>query len=66
MIGSHNTLSYLPPKNLWGKITRPWNKCQNKNLEEQVNADIDYLDIRINFIKMKNGILFIIELIMEL
>ena len=51
MIGSHNTLSYLPPKNLWGKITRPWNKCQDKNLEEQVNAGIDYLDIRINFYK---------------
>lgn len=51
MIGSHNTLSYLPPKNLWGKITRPWNKCQDKNLEEQVNDGIDYLDIRINFYK---------------
>ena len=49
MIGSHNTLSYLPPKNLWGKITRPWNKCQDKNLEEQVNAGIDYFDIRIDF-----------------
>lgn len=49
MIGSHNTLSYLPPKNLWGKITRPWNKCQDKTIEEQVNAGIDYFDIRINF-----------------
>lgn len=48
MIGSHNTLSYLPPKNLWGKITRPWNKCQDKTIEEQVNAGIDYFDIRIN------------------
>lgn len=48
MIGSHNTLSYLPPKNLWGKITRPWNKCQDKTLAEQINAGIDYLDIRIN------------------
>lgn len=51
MIGSHNTLSYLPPKNLWGKITRPWNKCQDKTIEEQVNAGIDYFDIRIDFYK---------------
>ena len=49
MIGSHNTLSYLPPKNLWGKITRPWNKCQDKTIEEQVNAGVDYFDIRIDF-----------------
>ena len=49
MIGSHNTLSYLPPKNLWGKITRPWNKCQDKSIEEQVNAGVDYFDIRIDF-----------------
>lgn len=53
MIGSHNTLSYLPPKNLWGKITRPWNKCQDKTIEEQVNAGIDYFDIRIDFYKDK-------------
>ena len=49
MIGSHNTLSYLPPKNLWGKITRPWNKCQDKSIEEQVNVGVDYFDIRIDF-----------------
>lgn len=49
MIGSHNTLSYLPPKNLWGKITRPWNKCQDRTIEEQVNAGIEYFDIRIDF-----------------
>jgi hypothetical protein len=48
MIGSHNTLSYLPPKNLWGKITRIWNKCQDKTLEEQFNNGVDYFDIRIN------------------
>ena len=48
MIGSHNTLSYLPPKNLWGKITRLWNKCQDKTIEEQFNSGVDYFDIRIN------------------
>ena len=49
MIGSHNSMSYLPPKNLWGKITRLWNKCQDKTLEEQFNRGVDYFDIRINF-----------------
>lgn len=48
MIGSHNSMSYLPPKNLWGKITRLWNKCQDKTIEEQVNNGVDYFDIRIN------------------
>ena len=49
MIGSHNSMSYLPPKNFWGKITRLWNKCQDKTIEEQVNTGIDYFDIRIDF-----------------
>ena len=48
MIGSHNSMSYLPPKNLWGKITRPWNKCQDKNIREQYEAGVRYFDIRIN------------------
>ena len=48
MIGSHNSMSYLPPKNLWGKITRLWNKCQDKTIEEQFNRGVDYFDIRIN------------------
>ena len=54
MIGSHNSMSYLPPKNLWGKITRLWNKCQDKTIEEQVNAGIDYFDIRIDFYSDNN------------
>lgn len=48
MIGSHNSMSYLPPKNIWGKITRLWNKCQDKNIKEQYEAGVRYFDIRIN------------------
>lgn len=48
MIGSHNSMSYLPPRNIWGKITRLWNKCQDKTIEEQYEAGIRYFDIRIN------------------
>ena len=48
MIGSHNSISYLPPKNFWGKITRLWNKCQDKTLEEQYNKLNENV---LNFIK---------------
>ena len=52
MIGSHNSMSYLPPKNLWGKITRLWNKCQDRNLlKQEFDGGADYFDIRINFYK---------------
>lgn len=51
MLGSHNSMSYLPPQNLWGKITRPWNKCQNKTLVEQYKAGARYFDIRVRMIK---------------
>lgn len=47
MIGSHNSLSYLPPQNLWGKITKLWGKCQDKTLKEQYDAGVRYFDIRI-------------------
>lgn len=50
MLGSHNSMSYLPPQNLWGKITRPWNKCQGKNLEEQYHSGVRYFDIRLRWI----------------
>lgn len=66
MIGSHNSMSYLPPKNLWGKITRLWNKCQDKTITEQYNNGVDYLIFVLISIMMMNGILFIIKLIMVL
>lgn len=50
MIGSHNTFSYLPPKNFWGKITRLWNKCQDKNIKAQYDAGVRYFDIRIRLV----------------
>ncbi len=58
MIGSHNTLSYLPPVNLWGKITKLWGKCQDKNIEEQYNSNVRYFDIRVNYI---NGVWHIVH-----
>lgn len=50
MLGSHNSISYLHPRNFLGYITRPWNKCQNKTLEEQWNSGVRYFDIRVDWI----------------
>lgn len=50
MIGSHNSFSYLPPKNLWGKITRRWNKCQDKSIVQQYEAGVQYFDVHIRYI----------------
>lgn len=46
MLGSHNSLSYLPIKG-WRKILKPWAKCQDKTLEEQYNSGIRYFDLRV-------------------
>lgn len=46
MLGSHNSLSYLPIKG-WKKILKPWIKCQDKTIEEQYNSGVRYFDIRV-------------------
>lgn len=50
MIGSHNTFSYLPPINFWGKITKLWGKCQDKTLAEQYDSGVRFFDIRVKYI----------------
>lgn len=50
IVGSHNSMSYLPPKNLWGKITKPWGKCQSLNLYEQWKEGVRMFDIRVRMI----------------
>lgn len=50
MLGSHNSMSYLPPTNVWGKITRIWNKCQNKDLQGQYDAGARFFDVRVKLI----------------
>ena len=36
MLGSHNSMSYLPIKG-WKKILKPWIKCQDLTIQEQYN-----------------------------
>jgi hypothetical protein len=50
MLGSHNSMSYLPPSNLWGKITKRWGKCQDKTIHEQYEAGVRYFDIRVKLV----------------
>ena len=58
MIGSHNSLTYLPAKTLVGKLLIPWTRCQNKTLVGQYNMGVRYFDIRGRF---KKGICEIVH-----
>lgn len=46
MLGSHNSVSYLPIKG-WKKFFKPWIKCQSLTLQEQWNKGVRYFDLRI-------------------
>lgn len=50
MIGSHNSMSYLPIVNWWQKWQKRWCCCQSKTIQEQYNAGIRFFDIRVKFI----------------
>lgn len=52
MLGSHNSMSYLPIKG-WRKILTPWTKCQSLNIEEQYAQGVRYFDLRVRRYKNK-------------
>lgn len=58
MLGSHNSLTYLEPATLVGKLLKPWVCCQNKTLTEQYDKGVRYFDIRVRFEK-SNKILIV-------
>lgn len=50
MLGSHNSMSYLPIHG-WRKLLKPWTECQSLDLQEQYNkAKVRYFDIRMRLI----------------
>lgn len=59
MIGSHNTFSYLPIKNRWMSFLKPWYKCQDKDIIQQINNGAKFFDIRVKF--DKKGLLNIVH-----
>lgn len=51
MLGSHNSLTYLPCRKWWMYLINWAAKCQSKNLTEQYHSGVRYFDIRVRFDK---------------
>ena len=47
MIGSHNSMSYLPPKHWFWRLFTPFWRCQDKTIREQIKAGVKFFDIRV-------------------
>mgnify|MGYP004568968497 CR=1 FL=1 len=50
MLGSHNTMSYLPATKWWMKLITPWHRCQDRDIINQYNKGVRYFDIRLRVI----------------
>lgn len=49
MLGSHNSLSYLPCRKWWMYLINWAAKCQSKTLSEQFHSGVRYFDIRLKW-----------------
>lgn len=49
MLGSHNSLTYLPCRKWWMYLINFAAKCQNKTLSEQFHDGVRYFDIRLKW-----------------
>lgn len=47
IIGSHNTMSYLPVRHWWMRPLRVFARCQRKSLLEQLDSGVQAVDIRV-------------------
>lgn len=47
MIGSHNSMTYLPPKHRFWRLFTPFWRCQNKTIKEQIDAGVKFFDLRV-------------------
>lgn len=54
MLGSHNSLTYMPPKKWYMNLFKIFYKCQNITLEEQLKLGIRCFDIRVKLDKNWN------------
>lgn len=48
-LGSHNSMTYLPPKHWWMWPFIPMARCQTKTIEEQYSLGSRWFDIRVRF-----------------
>ena len=51
MIGSHNTMTYLPVRKWWMHLFNWMAKCQNHSIEDQYNKGVRVFDFRLKFYK---------------
>lgn len=49
ILGTHNSMSYLPPLHWWGWLMTPFARCQNKTIDEQLAAGARCFDLRVAF-----------------
>lgn len=55
IIGSHNSMSYLPVKNKWLKlVNKLFAQCQNKDIDDQIDAGVRCFDLRVYLDKDKH------------
>lgn len=49
MIGSHNTFTYMRPKQWWAWLLIPTARCQKQDIHEQIKKGIKLIDIRVRY-----------------
>lgn len=64
IIGSHNSMTYLNPKYIWGWVMIPFARCQSKSWMEQYNAGIRCFDLRVKIDRLDNCFTFAHGLLM--
>lgn len=47
MIGTHNSLTHLPPKNKLHSLFKPFWRCQTASMRKQLDDNVKFFDIRI-------------------
>lgn len=47
MTGTHNTMSYLPPRHWYGWLMLPFARCQSLTLRQQIDRGIRVFDLRV-------------------
>ena len=47
IFGTHNTMSYLPPKRWWMQPLRVFARCQKRPIAEQIAAGAQVFDLRV-------------------
>lgn len=49
ILGTHNSMSYLPPRRWWHRFMLPFARCQSKTIDEQLAAGARCFDLRMAF-----------------